>query len=353
MRRWCSTPLFLAAGILALPILWRSTNNAFSPGDAGTDRRPAAIGASRPDECRQCVDAGFSGAGAADDRPRPGAVLRRPGAPKKHPRHHDAELRHDGTGDHALGRSSATRWPSVTATAFIGGFEHVFLRGVGLTPNPDYAATIPEQTFMIYQLMFAIITPALITGAFAERMKFSAMAVFLSLWSLLVYCPMAHMVWGVGGLLNASGGHFPSLDFAGGTVVHITSRRLGARLRALPGQAHRLSAHGHAAALHGAQLHRRLPAVGGLVRLQCRQRPRLAARWPPAPSSTPTLPPPPRPSAGPSSSGSITASPPRSARFQAQWPAWSPSLPLRASCSHSRRCSSALPRAFSASSWSS
>ncbi len=108
-------------------------------------------------------------------------------------------------------------------TAFIGGFEHIFLRGVGLAPNTDYAATIPEQTFMIYQLMFAIITPALITGAFAERMKFSAMAIFLSLWSLLVYSPMAHMVWGAGGLLNASGGHFQSLDFAGGTVVHITS----------------------------------------------------------------------------------------------------------------------------------
>lgn len=107
--------------------------------------------------------------------------------------------------------------------AFIGGFEHLFLRGVSLSPNPDYAATIPEQTYMIYQLMFAVITPALITGAFAERMKFSAMALFLSLWSLLVYCPMAHMVWGVGGLLNASGGAIPSLDFAGGTVVHITS----------------------------------------------------------------------------------------------------------------------------------
>ena len=108
-------------------------------------------------------------------------------------------------------------------TMFIGGFEHVFLRGVSLKPNLDYAATIPEQTYMIYQLMFAIITPALITGAFAERMKFSAMAVFLSLWSLLVYCPMAHMVWGVGGLLNSSGGRFPSFDFAGGTVVHVTS----------------------------------------------------------------------------------------------------------------------------------
>jgi Amt family ammonium transporter len=106
---------------------------------------------------------------------------------------------------------------------FIGGFEHFFLRGVGLTPNTDYAATIPEQTYMIYQLMFAIITPALITGAFAERMKFSAMAVFLTLWSLVVYSPMAHMVWGVGGLLNASGHLIPSLDFAGGTVVHVTS----------------------------------------------------------------------------------------------------------------------------------
>jgi Amt family ammonium transporter len=106
---------------------------------------------------------------------------------------------------------------------FIGGFEHLFLRGVSLSPNPDYAPTIPEQTYMIYQLMFAIITPALITGAFAERMKFSSMALFLSLWSLLVYCPMAHMVWGVGGLLNATGNHIPSLDFAGGTVVHITS----------------------------------------------------------------------------------------------------------------------------------
>jgi Amt family ammonium transporter len=107
--------------------------------------------------------------------------------------------------------------------AFIGGFEHLFLHGVSLTPNPDYAATIPEQTFMVYQLMFAIITPALITGAFAERMKFSGMAVFLSLWSIFVYCPMAHMVWGVGGLLNGTGHMIPSLDFAGGTVVHITS----------------------------------------------------------------------------------------------------------------------------------
>ena len=108
--------------------------------------------------------------------------------------------------------------------SFIGGLHNLFLRGVGAQPDPDYAATIPLQTFMVYQLMFAVITPALITGAFAERMKFSAMALFMVLWSLLVYAPMAHMVWGKGGLLNASlGGRFPTLDFAGGTVVHITS----------------------------------------------------------------------------------------------------------------------------------
>src|ERR1700734_2815734 len=108
--------------------------------------------------------------------------------------------------------------------AFIGGLHNMFLKGVGLAPDPKYAATIPLQTFMIFQLMFAIITPALITGAFAERMKFSAMLVFMVLWAIMVYSPMAHMVWGKGGLLNASlGGRFPCLDFAGGTVVHVTS----------------------------------------------------------------------------------------------------------------------------------
>src|SRR5579864_3944361 len=108
--------------------------------------------------------------------------------------------------------------------SFIGNFHHLFLRGVGLLPEADYSASIPQQTFMIYQLMFAIITPALITGAFAERMKFSAMVLFMVLWSFLVYDPMAHMVWGKSGLLNAAlGGRFPTLDFAGGTVVHITS----------------------------------------------------------------------------------------------------------------------------------
>jgi ammonium transporter, Amt family len=108
--------------------------------------------------------------------------------------------------------------------SFIGGFQYAFLHGVGTAPNTDYAPTIPHLTFMVFQLMFAIITPALISGAYAERMKFSTMLVYTTLWMLVVYFPMAHMVWGKGGLLNAAmGGRIPCLDFAGGTVVHITS----------------------------------------------------------------------------------------------------------------------------------
>jgi Amt family ammonium transporter len=86
----------------------------------------------------------------------------------------------------------------------VGGLGHALLRGVGSAPNADYAPTIPHQTFMMFQLMFAIITPALITGAFAERIKFSAMLSFSVLWSTLVYSPLAHMVWGKGGLFNAA-----------------------------------------------------------------------------------------------------------------------------------------------------
>jgi Amt family ammonium transporter len=109
-------------------------------------------------------------------------------------------------------------------TPFAGNLQYIFLHGVGAAPNPDYSPVIPQQTFMVYQLMFAIITPALITGAFAERMKFSAMLLFMTLWAVVVYFPMAHMVWGKGGLLNAFlGGRWPCLDFAGGTVVHVTS----------------------------------------------------------------------------------------------------------------------------------
>jgi len=106
-----------------------------------------------------------------------------------------------------------------TMGGFIGGLNWFGLNGVGQEPNADYAATIPHQVFMVYQMMFAVITPALISGAFAERKRFKAFVIFSVLWSLLVYSPVAHWVWAVGGWIRVLG----ALDFAGGTVVHITS----------------------------------------------------------------------------------------------------------------------------------
>src|SRR5438094_3943177 len=100
----------------------------------------------------------------------------------------------------------------------IGSLEWAGLNGVGSAPHPTYGPTIPHQVFMLFQLMFAAITPALITGAFAERMKFSALLLFAALWSLVVYCPIAHWLWGGGWL-----GQLGALDFAGGAVVHISS----------------------------------------------------------------------------------------------------------------------------------
>ncbi len=102
---------------------------------------------------------------------------------------------------------------------FIGGLDWAGLKGVGLEPYADYSATIPHQAFMIFQAMFAVITPALIIGAFAERMKFSSFIVFSLLWATFVYAPICHMVWGVGGWVRSMG----ALDFAGGTVVHINA----------------------------------------------------------------------------------------------------------------------------------
>ncbi len=99
----------------------------------------------------------------------------------------------------------------------IGGLRYLGMAGVGAEPNPDYAATIPHMAFAAFQMMFAIITPALITGAFVERVNLRAFLLFTVLWSTLVYAPVAHWVWGVGGFLRNMG----ALDFAGGTVVHI------------------------------------------------------------------------------------------------------------------------------------
>ncbi len=109
--------------------------------------------------------------------------------------------------------------------AFFGNpLTHLFLKGVGGAPNPAYAATVPAESFMLFQMMFAIITPALISGAIAERVRFKAYLLFIVLWTIVVYLPLCHMMWGQGGWFNwASGGKIPVLDFAGGTVVHISS----------------------------------------------------------------------------------------------------------------------------------
>jgi Amt family ammonium transporter len=106
-----------------------------------------------------------------------------------------------------------------TQGGIIGGLAYLGGNGVGVLPNADYAPTIPHLAFMVFQMMFAVITPALISGAFAERKRFKAFVIFSLLWATLVYAPVAHWVWGVGGWIRTLG----ALDFAGGTVVHITS----------------------------------------------------------------------------------------------------------------------------------
>jgi len=113
-----------------------------------------------------------------------------------------------------------------SGNAFFGSLDWAFLAGVDSTPNPDYGAWISHNVFSMYQLMFAIITPALIVGAIAERMKFSALLLFVALWMLFVYFPLAHMTWGVDGLMNGAwnaDAAIKSIDFAGGTVVHMSS----------------------------------------------------------------------------------------------------------------------------------
>jgi Amt family ammonium transporter len=131
----------------------------------------------------------------------------------------------------AIGAVVTVLWAAVgyslcfhRGNALLGGLGHAFLRGVGTAPDPDYASNVPQQTFMIFQLMFAILSPAIVVGSIAERARFPSVLLFGGLWSLVVYAPLAHMVWGSGGLLSAShGGRFPALDFAGGTVVHVSS----------------------------------------------------------------------------------------------------------------------------------
>ena len=193
-------------------------------------------------------------------------------------------------------------------------------RGVGAAPFKDYAATIPHQAFMIFQMMFAVITPALITGTFAERMKFSTFLVFTLLWSTLVYNPVAHWVWGIGGWLRDLG----ALDFAGGTVVHINSGIAALAAALVIGKR---KGYGHEP-FHPHNLPMTILGAGHalvrLVRLQRRQRPggqrpggfRLHGHPYRGGGGHPVL--------GDSRNGCIAASPPPWGRPAAAWPAWWP-----------------------------
>ena len=172
-----------------------------------------------------------------------------------------------------------------TGNAYMGDFSRIMLRGIadhivkgndsqafvlasGIKDVADMATTIPETVYMMFQMTFAIITPALIAGAFADRMKFSAMCLFMALWSLLVYSPIAHWVWAPSGWANQLG----VLDFAGGTVVHINAGVAGLVCALVLGKREGYPQHQHGTVQPGLRGHRRLFAVGRLVRVQRRFR---------------------------------------------------------------------------------
>ncbi len=163
--------------------------------------------------------------GAFHDVARPGALLRRPRPRKKRPVRAGAMSRHRWAGHHSLVDLGYSLVFS-RGSPLIGGLKFAFLHGVDSQPNSDYSYWVSQNVFAMYQLMFAIITPALIIGAMAERMKFAAMLVFVGLWMFLVYFPIAHMVWGMDGWMNGvwnPTAKITAIDFAGGTVVHMSS----------------------------------------------------------------------------------------------------------------------------------
>ncbi len=146
---------------------------------------------------------------------------------------------------------------------FIGGLHFLGFKGVGALPNPDYGKTIPHNLFAAFQMMFAVITPALITGAFVERVRFKSFLLFSLMWATLVYDPLCHWVWGSGGWLNKLG----VLDFAGGTVVHISAGFAALAFAMAIGPRKELRENPHGAPQHPPDGHRRRPPLGGVVRL--------------------------------------------------------------------------------------
>ena len=210
-----------------------------------------------------------------------------------------------------------------TGLGIIGSLTWAGLKFVGGQPNADYAATIPHQVFMIFQAMFAIITPALIIGAFAERMKFSAFLIFSVLWATLVYDPLAHWVWGMGGWLRDLG----ALDFAGGIVVHVSSGISALTLAILLGSG-AVTISSLSGRTTSPSPYSVLPCSGSGGSVSMRGAPWGRTSWPPMPSSRPISPQRRRDSPGPSSSGGTTARRPSSARrperSRGSWPSHRP-----------------------------
>src|SRR5436190_8403997 len=171
------------------------------------------------------MDDDMRGARAFHDFARPGAFLWRPGARKERPFRTGAMPGHCRAGhDRLVGGSIFTR--IFARSPFIGGLRFAFLQGVDARPSSDYSYWVSQDVFAMYQLMFAIITRALIIGAVAERVKFAAVLVFVAVWMFVVYFPLAHMVWGIDGLMNGvwnPRAKITAIDFAGGTVVHMSS----------------------------------------------------------------------------------------------------------------------------------
>ena len=276
---------------------WGLTRAAARPAGSPCRRSPddAAPPKIRRRYRRYRLDADQHRAGAADDHSRPGAVLRRHGAQEEHPRDHDAVASRSPASSPSSGRSPATASPSPPAPRLhlcrrllaLHAERHLrttsarattpgFMLGAGIDGRRRHGTTIPETVYMMFQMTFAIITPALIAGAFADRMKFSALCIFMTLWSLLVYSPIAHWVWAPSGWGAING----QLDFAGGTVVHINAGIAGLVCCAGAGQARRLRHRQHGAVQPGLRGDRRLAAVGRLVRVQRRFRGRLPTAAP-------------------------------------------------------------------------
>ena len=267
-------------------------------------------GRARPQQGRHRLDADLQRARADDVDSRPRAVLRRPRAHQEHGVGPDAGLHDRRRWSACSGRSTAIRWPSATAAlnALIGGFCKAFLKGVdanSTAPTFSNGVVIPELAYFVFQMTFAMITPALIVGAFAERMKFSAVMLFILLWVTFIYFPIAHWVWYVAdpddvaaaakalaaattdaaktaaqakldavtrcvGWLAGAG----ALDFAGGTVVHINAGIAGLVGALIIGKRIGYGKEAAAAAFADHDDDRRLAAVGRLVRLQRRLQPR-------------------------------------------------------------------------------